>query len=80
MYFDWMSVVVLLVRQSGVLGDELIESHEGDCVATRHIFDGILPPSHTEHCTLDILDGQVFFLPWNEVGSHDTHLQSTMIL
>mmetsp|Transcript_14461 Transcript_14461/g.37262 ORF Transcript_14461/g.37262 Transcript_14461/m.37262 type:complete len:589 (-) Transcript_14461:108-1874(-) len=73
---DWVGVGVLLSGQSGVLGDELIQSNHGDGVSARHILDGILSPSHAQHGSLDGLDVQVLLGAWDVVWSHDSDLLS----
>mmetsp|Transcript_5199 Transcript_5199/g.14877 ORF Transcript_5199/g.14877 Transcript_5199/m.14877 type:complete len:885 (-) Transcript_5199:8-2662(-) len=73
---DGESILVLLLGKGGVLGDELVESDEGHRVSARHVLDGVLPPSHAQHGTLDGLDEQVLLGSRNVVGSHDTHLLS----
>mmetsp|Transcript_10545 Transcript_10545/g.29798 ORF Transcript_10545/g.29798 Transcript_10545/m.29798 type:complete len:859 (+) Transcript_10545:55-2631(+) len=71
---DRVGIRVLLVGQGGVLGDELIESDHGDGVTARDVLDGVLPPSHAQHGSLDGLDVQVLLLSRDVVWSHDPDL------
>eukprot|EP00123_Amoebidium_parasiticum_P010055 comp19862_c0_seq1/m.23991 comp19862_c0_seq1/g.23991 ORF comp19862_c0_seq1/g.23991 comp19862_c0_seq1/m.23991 type:complete len:424 (+) comp19862_c0_seq1:1202-2473(+) len=68
-------VVGVLVRgDSTGLDEVLVNTHQTDNVAGRHILDGLSVATHHEHGALDGLEVQILLLARHVVGAHDAHL------